>query len=109
MPKSGTVEWDEINRALALHDTLGIYVEHRYVDRKRVLEAWHHSVRATKEPAIQFIALRQARYRPWPYLRLLFDRAVAHQSRLDCCQPMRIDERKPDPGGDEAVGSPADP
>jgi hypothetical protein len=92
MPASGTVEWDEINRSLALYDTLGLYVAHHFVDRETTLDVWHHSLRAIREPAEHFIAQRQSRWRPWPHLSRLFEAAASHRSRLACCSLIPIPE-----------------
>ncbi len=108
MPRPGTVESGEMNRALALYDTLGMYIEHRIVDPESALDAWVN-LRNIKEPANRFIDERQTTYRLWPHLSRLFDRAEAHHPRRPCCQPLRIEDRKPCPAGDETRGSPADP
>jgi len=91
VPALGTSEYHLINRALAMYDTLGHYVAQGYVSERHVLDVWHHSIRDIRAPAELFIAVRAARHRtswkPWPYLRKLFDKAAAFRSIEDCCTP----------------------
>lgn len=91
IPGSSTVEYQKINRSLAMYDTLGHYIEGGFVERKHALEIWHHSIRDLRQPAEIFISFRAASHRsnwtPWPYLRHLFDDAATYRSTQDCCQP----------------------
>jgi hypothetical protein len=96
-----------MNRALALYDTLGMYIEHRIVDPEFALDAGVNP-RTIKEPANRFIDARQSTYRPWPHLSRLFERSEAHRPRRACCRPLPIENRKPGPSGDEATASPPD-
>jgi hypothetical protein len=92
VPSHDTIEYQKINRSLALFDTLGYYVQRRHVDRREVLELWHHSLLDLKEPAELFVQARRSKHRsewmPWPRLRWLLVEGAAYRSKADCCKPV---------------------
>jgi hypothetical protein len=103
-PKPGTPEWDEINRAVSMLETLALYIHEKIIDRKVALESWHHSLRRIREPAESFMALRRREYQVWPHLRSLFRQAESYRSQLwECCDPARRREESREQS-DEARG-----
>lgn len=93
-PERGSVDWDEINRALSMLETLAMYINRKIVNRDLVMEAWHHSLRRLQGPAEHFIALRCGDHRLWPHLRTLLRDANSYRSRLDCCN-LSLDSQEP--------------
>ena len=86
-PVLGTEEWDQVNYALALYDSLGGYVEHGHVDADEALALWHHPLTNIETPAREFMVRRrrhtsQGSY-PWTYLDKLMVRAKSYQCRCD--------------------------
>jgi hypothetical protein len=90
VPSQNTIEYQKINRALAIFDTLGHYVRRGHVDRREALELWHHSLVDLKLPAETFIQARKLKHRsewtPWPRLRWLMSEAATYRSNEDCCK-----------------------
>ncbi len=76
--KSGSPEYQLINRALANFDVLAMYVDRGYIDRNVVLEEWGHSLARAYQRAEPFISNRVANqsWRPWPHLRAFGPTAV---------------------------------
>ncbi|MEI2778523.1 MAG: hypothetical protein V9G19_21660 [Tetrasphaera sp.] len=69
-PVLGDEDWDQVNYALALYDTLGSYLSLRLVDRDVVTAAWYHPVIDIAGPVEQFLAHRRSLgiNQPWTYL-----------------------------------------
>ena len=83
MPKLTNPDWDKINQALALYDTLGTYYQRRLVPRRLLMAAWHHPLRAIKPPAHAFVEERRRNgiTQPWPMLAYLLREADAYTCR----------------------------
>jgi hypothetical protein len=77
-----------IYRTLGVFDNLAMFVRHRVVPTKWVLDVWHHPLRDMR-PAADLI---RAQYTantgqiPWPELWSLFSKAETYRSSLPCCQ-----------------------
>jgi hypothetical protein len=61
-----------MNRALAMLETLAMYIDKKIVDRDVAMESWCHAFRRIRGPAEEFIDLRAADYVVWPHLRAMF-------------------------------------
>jgi hypothetical protein len=88
LPEPGDADWDAINQALAVYDTLAVYMRQKIVDERLVLSAWFHPLAAIREPAdawVQHRALHGVR-NPWPNLTWLLDHAEQYHVKLGCCQ-----------------------
>ena len=74
-PKLGDPEWDQVNYALALYDTLGGYLAQGLVDKDVVTAAWYQPVTDIARPVEQFLAYRRSLgiNQPWTYLLDLID------------------------------------
>lgn len=83
-PRPEDDDWDEINQALALYDTLGMYFKARIVPRRLLLRAWHHPLKAIARPAREFAEWRRSMgiLQPWNGLDYLLERA--RRVRCDC-------------------------
>jgi hypothetical protein len=79
-------------RTLGVFDNLAIFVRHRVVPRKWVLEVWHHPLRDMRAGAEVFRQdadknKKTGAVTAWPQLWTLFDQAAAYHSMLPCCPP----------------------
>jgi hypothetical protein len=76
-PGPSDADWDQINQALALYDTLGTYVRRRLVPRRLVMAAWHKQLLAIEEAAEAFQKHRSnlGIVQPWVGLGYLFKKA----------------------------------
>ena len=72
-PKPDSDEWDSINYALALYDTLGLYARQRMVVRKTVIRAWREPLQRISYPIDAFMAHRDKNgiSQPWDNLQWL--------------------------------------
>jgi hypothetical protein len=72
--------FDQMNRALAMFDLLGLYVEKRYIAKKLVLDEWADPLRRIWTPAELFIRHRQRpdMDRLWPHFEKLVGQAQEH-------------------------------
>ncbi|NKG22392.1 hypothetical protein [Paeniglutamicibacter terrestris] len=52
--------YDQINRALAMYDVLGLYVKRKYVDKSWVMDEWGSGLAKARVPALLFMAHREA-------------------------------------------------
>lgn len=87
-PALGTKEWDSVNHALALYDTLGGYVDLDLVPRSVVMQGWFHPLSAIKEPVALFMDYRRSLgiYQPWSYLHALLREVQDHTCHCpECC------------------------
>ena len=71
-------EWDEMNRALAMLETLAMYIDKKIVDRDLAMESWSHAFRRIRGPAEQFMNLRGDDYVIWPHLKAMFREAETY-------------------------------
>ena len=78
-PERDSREWDEMNRALAMLETLAMYIEKKIVDRDLAMESWWHAFRRIRGPAEQFMNLRGDDYVIWPHLRAMFREAETYR------------------------------
>lgn len=87
LPKPNEEGWDEINRSMAMYDTLGVYVRRHIVSERLVLGSWFHALCAIHDAADAWLAHRHAtgHRNPWPSLTYLLDRAERYHSRQGCC------------------------
>jgi hypothetical protein len=76
-PGTADADWDQINHALALYDTLGTYVRRRLVPRRLVLAAWYKQLLAIEKAAAAFQEHRRKLgiSQPWVGLGYLFVKA----------------------------------
>jgi len=74
------VAWNEINYSLALYDTMAGYVNRKQVDRKIVLDAWHHPLTNIAGPVRAFMEYRRSKDidQPWAHLMTLLRDAEKH-------------------------------
>ncbi len=87
LPDPGDPDWDSINQALAMYDTLGVYVRRKIVNERLTMSAWFHPLCAIHGPADAWVAHR-ARHgvrNPWPSLTWLLDRAERYHAKQGCC------------------------
>jgi len=97
-PERNSSEWDAMNRALALLETLAMYRDKKIVDRTLAMESWYHAFRRIRGPAEQFINIRADDYPIWPYLRAMFREAETYRPRNPAIQPAgtaQADPREP--------------
>ncbi len=87
LPEPGDEDWDSINQALAMYDTLGVYMRRKIVEPKLVLDAWFHPLCAIHQPADAWLAhrARHGSQNPWPSLVWLLDRAESYHEKQGCC------------------------
>jgi hypothetical protein len=78
-PDRNSPEWDEMNRALAMLETLAMYIDKKIVDRDLAMESWCQAFRRSRGPAEQFMNLRGDDYVIWPYLRAMFREAETYR------------------------------
>ncbi len=81
-------DWDDINQALALYDTLGSYLYLKQVPEDVVLQAWYHPLKAIK-PAIDDFKDHRSKLdimQPWAYLQDLLDRVERHNCECPSCR-----------------------
>lgn len=83
-PRPQDPEWDEINYALALYDTLGGYLDLGLVDRDVVVAFWYHPIMSISGPIGRFMVHRQVLGvdEPWAYLWKLM--AIMQTVRCTC-------------------------
>jgi hypothetical protein len=76
-----------VYRTLGVFDNLAMFVRHRVVPRKWVLDVWHHPLRDMRIGADLIRAHHEANtgLSPWPELRSLFAQAETYHSSLSCC------------------------
>jgi hypothetical protein len=86
-PKRDSPEWDAMNRALAMLETLAMYRDKKIVDPKLAMESWYHAFRRIRGPAEQFMSIRADDYPIWPYLREMFREAETYEARNPPIQP----------------------
>lgn len=87
-PSLESPEWDDLNQALALYDTLGVYVRRRYVPSGLVLENWSHPIN-TIGPAVSAFSEERARLgirQYWTGYTYLAQRARGACSCSQCAQ-----------------------
>jgi hypothetical protein len=97
-PKRDSPEWDQMNRALAMLETLAMYRAKKIVDPELTMESWYHAFRRIQGPAEQFMNIRAEDYPIWPYLRAMFREAETYQSRnppIPLAAPAEADPREP--------------
>ena len=80
-------------RTLGTFDTLAMYLRHRVVPRRWVMDVWHHPLREMRSGAEIVRAHRihtqtQAPVVRWPQLWHLFDQAETYDTDLACCHPL---------------------
>jgi hypothetical protein len=82
-PEPGDADWTTINQALAVYDTLGVYMRRKIVSERLVLSAWHHPICMIREPAEAWLRHREAHgvSNPWPSFLWLLDRADRYHAR----------------------------
>jgi hypothetical protein len=78
-PKRDSPDWDAINRALSMLETLAMYRDKKIVDPKLAMESWYHAFRRIRGPAEQFMNIRADDYPIWPYLRAMFREAETYR------------------------------
>lgn len=82
-PDIADPDWDRINHALTLYDTLGTYVRRRLVPRRLVLASWYRQLIAIEKPAEAFQQHRRnvGILQPWVGLGYLFTKAESYARR----------------------------
>ena len=81
-----------VYRTLGTFDSLAMYVRHRVVPRRWVMDVWHHPLREMRSGVDHVQAADRSRGGArqavlWPQLRQLLDEAEAYRSDLPCCRP----------------------
>jgi hypothetical protein len=97
-PERNSPEWDQMNRALAMLDTLVMYIDKKIVDRELAMDSWCHAFRRLRGPAEQFMDLRGDDYLIWPSLRAMFREAETYQYRtppVGAAATAQADPREP--------------
>jgi hypothetical protein len=97
-PDRHSREWDQMNRALAMLDTMAMYIDKKIVDRELAMDTWGHAFRRIREPAEQFMSLRADDYLMWPFMRAMFREAETYRYRNPPRQPAasaQADPREP--------------
>jgi hypothetical protein len=106
-PERNSPEWDQMNRALAMLDTLAMYIDKKIVDRELAMDTWGHAFRRIRDPAEHFMRLRADDYLMWPFMRAMFREAETYRYRNPLIQPAASaqgDPREPsieEPRGDQ--------
>lgn len=104
----GDPNWDRVNHALALYDTLGGYVALRLVPKRVVMQGWYHPLHTITEPVREFMKYRKSLgiSRPWSYLDSLLNEVAVYECHCDVCKAERLNEAEavPAPVGTNQLG-----
>lgn len=94
-PERNSPEWDQMNRALAMLDTLAIYIDKKIVDRELAMDTW--AARFAESGSLQniFMRLRADDYLMWPFMRAMFREAETYRYRNPPMQPAAAAEADP--------------
>ena len=85
VPPTNTEEWNEINRAITLFDTMAIYYRKNLIPRRLALDTWHHGLRDIRAGAKLVAQQRNEEHHTWtawPNLWPLIERAVNYRTKL---------------------------
>jgi hypothetical protein len=101
-------EWRDVDRALSTYNALGLYIAHRYVKERDVMDLWAEPIFKAWKAAQPYIAYRKrlGDPNPWKYLDFLKERAVREISRTDGDLELKIWQREPYRGQRLTPGDP---
>lgn len=89
-PDDNNSDWDEINQALALFDTLGVYMQQWwYLPDKTVLKFWYHPIKNLIEPADAFQRYRRETLRihqNWVGFSYLTEKVKRYECKCSSCE-----------------------
>jgi hypothetical protein len=88
IPDYDSDEHVAVNRALAGHNNLAVYVRRGVISRRWVLDAWHHTLRDLAPGAAAFINHRGElhAWRVWTELERLMVEAASYKIDEACCR-----------------------
>jgi hypothetical protein len=95
MPVEGSEDYELINRVLAAHNNMAMYVRRGVIRKDWALDGWHHTLLDLKPGATVYINERVARHswRVWTDLENLFGEANSYRSGRPCCaSPPRAEQ-----------------
>jgi hypothetical protein len=88
IPAAGSDEYEAVNRVLAAHNNLAMYVRRGVINKSWVLDAWHHTLRDLRPGAVAFIDHRRETqsWRVWTDLERLMGDAERFRTKRPCCK-----------------------
>jgi hypothetical protein len=88
IPVDDSPEYEAVNRVLAAHNNLAMYVRRGVIRKSWVLDAWHHTLRDLEPGVTTFINYRMGHHswRVWTELEWLIAGAKSYQTNRPCCR-----------------------